>query len=150
MPVETLSTVTTLASTLAAFIAAFAALKSVSSWKKQARFESKRDAINTWVSGAVLFRGRLKFIYKSDVKWPEDKAEIELISEHFWNWNSTWPYAKASLDGELEKEAFILWNNVYLSYSSVMEGKANINTLGLAVEAVYNSSIIKSIITKES
>jgi len=142
--------ISTFLSALGALIAAYAAMKATKSWKAQSRFDSRREAVNAWVGGAMTFRGRLKFIYKDNVKWPDDKKEIEYISENFWNWASKWPSAKANLDGELRAEAEKLWLNIFDTYNPVMDGHGNLKDLYAAVEKIYNSEILEKALSAKS
>lgn len=143
-----LTMVATCIAACAASYAAYATMKGAKSWKEQSDFETKRDAVSAWVSGAATFRGRLKFVYKKNVKWPEDKKEIEYVSEHFGNLVALWPSAKASLSGELRTEAENLWQDVFTAYSAFMSGSYDIEQLGLSIEAIYNSELLNKVVNR--
>ncbi len=140
----------TVITTISASVAAYAAMKSVKTWKQQSKFESRRDAVSAWIGGAAIFKGKLKFIYSEEVNWEKNKNEIEYISKHFWNWVSLWPYTKACLCGDLKKEAETLWANVFSSYKSCMDGSGKIVSLEKSVEAIYNSNILEQIIDNQN
>ncbi|EGQ9468748.1 hypothetical protein F1K67_22950 [Vibrio parahaemolyticus] len=140
----------TLGSAIGAIIAAFVALFSVRQWKKERKFETRRDALNAWVKGAVVFRGRLKFVYRTNLVWPRDKETIEYISTHYWDWVSDWPYAKASASVEQRKELEKLWNTTYYAYNNLMNGTGNVEDLGLTVEAIYNSTLLNELLESKS
>jgi hypothetical protein len=65
-------------------VAAIAAWKSAHSWRVSQRFDSRSRAVQEWVGGAAAFNGKLKFIYKEKLNWPEDKTDIEYLSGNFF------------------------------------------------------------------
>lgn len=122
-------------------ISAVAAAYALFTWKKEARYA----AVSTWFSNAVRFRGDLNFIYKEKLSWNDekDKEEIERLSKSFWEWNATWPAAKASLSGSVLQTATNLWEAVFVAYSSIMRGEPSFPQLNNAVEAIYNSDLLR-------
>lgn len=83
---QTISTITVIATVLAAIassVAVIAACISAYSWCVSQRFNSRCNAVQVWVGGAAAFNGRLKFIYKEKLSWPQDKIEVKYLSGHF-------------------------------------------------------------------
>src|SRR5690606_23022825 len=140
----------TLLSAIGALVAAYAAMKSTRIWKESQRFDSRSKAVQAWVGEAAAFRGRLKFVYKEKLDWPKDQKEIEYISGHFWSWVSLWPSVKASLDGNVRKQAESLWNDAHNSYSALMSNRGSIEQLGESVQAVYNSDLLNKVLENRS
>lgn len=136
----------TLLSAIGALVAAYAAMKSTKTWKDSQRFDSRSKAVQAWVGGAAAFRGRLKFVYKKQLSWPDDQKEIEYISGHFWSWVALWPSVKASLDGDLRRQAESLWDSVHESYSALMSNKGSVDQLGESVQAIYNSDLLNKVL----
>jgi hypothetical protein len=136
----------TLLSAIGALVAAKAAMKSTEVWKESQRFDLRSKAVQAWVGEAAAFRGRLKFVYKGKLNWPNDKVEIEYISEHFWSLVSLWPSVKANLDGDLLNQAESLWADVYNVYSELMSNNGNLEQLSKAVEAIYNSDLLNEVL----
>jgi len=138
------------AASVGALGAALATWKGATAWKAQARCESQRLALERWFTAGVKFRGRLKFVYKDRVAWavPADRPDIERVSESFWEWNATWPAVAANLEGDLLALATQLWTDVYLAYAAFMEGDGTLTALGNAVEAAYNSTLLKQAVAR--
>lgn len=148
-----ISIITMIATALAAIgsiAAAIAAWKSANSWRESQRFDSRIKSVQAWVGEAAAFRGRLKFVYKQQLKWPDDQKDIEYISTHYWSWVALWPSARASLDGDLKKQAEILWSNVYESYNALMSNGGDLGKLGKSVEAVYNNDLLVKVLAHKS
>ena len=149
---DTIAVVTmigTLLSAVAAVIAAWAAARSLKTWKASVRYERRCDAVAAWVGGAAIFRGKLKFIYKEQIAWPADKQDIEYLSGHFWAWVALWPSVRAALHGDIGVQAERLWGSVFSAYQQAMGG-GPLNELGAAVEAVYNSNLLSALYEKPS
>jgi len=140
----------TLLSAIGALVAAYAAMKSTKTWKESQRFDSRSKAVQAWVGEAAAFRGRLKFIYKEKLGWPADQKEIEYISGSFWSWVALWPSVKASLDGDLRKQAELLWGDVHNSYNALMSSEGSLEQLGKSVQAVYNSDLLSKVLENKS
>ncbi|MDV6315921.1 hypothetical protein [Idiomarina sp. HP20-50] len=140
----------TLLSAIGAVVAAYAAMKSTRTWKESQRFESRSKAVQAWVGEAAAFRGRLKFIHKDKLIWPDDQKEIEYISRHFWSLVALWPSVKASLDGCLRAQAESLWCDVYDSYSALMSNKGSLEQLGDSVQNVYASDLLSNVLEHKS
>ena len=120
-------------------ISAVAAAYALFTWRKEARYA----AVNLWFSNAVRFRGELNFIYKDKIEWPTDKDEIERLSKSFWEWNATWPAARASLSGAMLQTAASFWEAVFVAYSEIMRGEPSFPKLKDAVEEIYNSDLLQ-------
>ena len=142
--------VATALAAVGSLVAAIAAWKSANSWRVSQRFDSRSKAVQAWVGEAAAFRGRLKFVYKKQLKWPEDKTDIEYLSGHFFLWVALWPSVRASLDGDLVTQAESLWGGVFTSYSALMDGSGDIDQLGVSVESVYNSDLLKKVLANKS
>lgn len=135
---------------IGSLVAAWAAWKSTNSWRISQRFDWRSKAVQAWVGESVAFRGRLKFVYKQKLKWPEDKSDIEYISGHFFSWVALWPGVRASLKGDLKVQAESLWENVYNSYSALMDGNGSLEELSVSVQAIYNSDLLEKVVANKS
>jgi len=142
--------ITTALAAIGSLVAAWAAWKSANSWRISQQFDWRSKAVQAWVGESVAFRGRLKFVYKQTLKWPEDKSEIEYISGNFFSWVALWPSVRASLRGNLKVQAESLWENVYNSYSSLMDGNGSIDELDASVESIYNSDLLEKVVANRS
>lgn len=144
--VTLITMICTLFSAIGALVAAYAAMKSTKVWKESQRFDSRSKAVQAWVGEAAAFRGRLKFVYKDKLSWPNDKKEIEYISGYFWSWVALWPSVKASLDEGQKKQAESLWEGVYKTYRALMSNEGRLEQLGESVEAIYNSDLLDKVL----
>lgn len=147
--IAVLTMIGTVLSAIGALLAAYAALKSTKLWRQTQRADARSKAVQAWVGEAAAFRGRLKFVYKDSLEWPDDQDQIEYISQHFWSWVSLWPSVKASLNGKLKLQAESLWLDVYNAYSQLISGEGNLNQLGKSVHAVYASDLLDRVLAHE-
>lgn len=151
MTSETVSLISMIATSISAVSAAGAAIASwrlISGWKKQSAFEARRNSVIEWMSGAALFQGALKQIYSDQVKWPENKEEIEFVSKNFFQLVALWPAVQSTLYGEAKSNAEDLWTNVFSAYNKYMEGSGSLGDLRDAISAIYNSKAMQKVVSE--